>query len=555
MKIRLLLAAIILLAAFLRLYDLPHLPNGLHWDEQDTGYQAYSLLTTGKDYFGNSLPLFLHSFADYRTPVFIYSVVPFVKFLGLTSLAVRLPSAIYGILSVFFIYILTGLLFRNLSLGIRNFAAISMAASPWHVLYGRQSVECNAMLMFLLLGLVGFYKSFTRPSWLILSGLAFGLSIASYSPAKFFVPLLVLLLMLQNLKHLAQALRLSVLAAFALAIISGPILYDGFFGVSGTRFHDVSIFTDPTISASVNLKREDHAVSAGVQRQVGMQPSLIDKLLINKPVFIFNTFLSNYTRTFSLEYLFLKGDQQLRHSPSKDSIGQFHLIEIVPFLLGLFLLASSIKHPASRLLFFWLLVGPIPSALTRDGGPHAARTFLMLPAFILTISLGINYLFSKFKLLSLGYCLLFIISGLFIFDYFFSFYRFESAKPFQYGFDQVVNIAVNNSKSYDRVIVDLHEDSGLMAYLFNSRLAPAAFQSMHPLNQVEVVPGISGIAFSNMLFLSPGSRNWFDIFQNSSFHGNNLIISAADQPQLDRMTVISKIHYPDSTPAFYTFTK
>ena len=141
------LVAILVLAGILRFWDISHLPNGLHWDEQDTGYQAYSLLKTGKDYFGNVLPLFPHSFADWRTPVFVYSAIPFVKLLGLTPLAVRLPSAISGILSVILIYYLANQLFKK-PVGI--LAALVLSLSPWHVLYGRQSVECNIMLLYLL---------------------------------------------------------------------------------------------------------------------------------------------------------------------------------------------------------------------------------------------------------------------------------------------------------------------------------------------------------------------------------------------------------------------
>jgi len=106
MKNVLILAGIVILASLLRFYDIDKLPNGLHWDEQDTGYQAYSLLKTGKDYFGNTLPLFPHSFADFRTPVFIYSSVPIVKFFGLTPFSVRVISAVSGILSVILIFYL-----------------------------------------------------------------------------------------------------------------------------------------------------------------------------------------------------------------------------------------------------------------------------------------------------------------------------------------------------------------------------------------------------------------------------------------------------------------
>jgi predicted membrane-bound mannosyltransferase len=326
----LLLGIIIALAGFLRIYDLAKLPNGLHWDEQDTGYQAYSLLKTGKDYFGNPIPLFAHSMADYRTPVFIYTAVPFIAKLGLTPFSVRLPSVIWGLLSIILIYCLAKTLFPDKK-WFGHIAALVLALSPWHVLYGRQSVECNSMLPLLMLGVLAFYKGLKNSSWYWVSALGFALSIAAYSPAKMFVPLLILLLAFLYRKSLS--IKPLLLPAVIFVAISGPILYQSTFGPAGTRFHDVSITTDPTISTYVDRQRLEHALSSGNPLLVGMQATLLDKFIVNKPKVIWDNFISNYTRTFSLEYLFLKGDQNLRQSPSPDSIGQFHLLEIIPFII------------------------------------------------------------------------------------------------------------------------------------------------------------------------------------------------------------------------------
>ena len=98
---------VILLFAFLsRIVLIQSSPPALYIDEIDVGYQAYSILKTGKDYFGNNLPIAIHSFADYRAPLLIYLDIPFVAILGLNSLAVRLPSMIFGTLSIFAFYLL-----------------------------------------------------------------------------------------------------------------------------------------------------------------------------------------------------------------------------------------------------------------------------------------------------------------------------------------------------------------------------------------------------------------------------------------------------------------
>src|SRR3989338_9130057 len=100
------LLAVLILASLVRFWDLNKIPNGLHWDEMDTGYQAYSLFKTGRDYYGNILPLFPHSQADYRTPVFIYANVPIAAILDLNAFSVRVWSVILGVISVFLIFVL-----------------------------------------------------------------------------------------------------------------------------------------------------------------------------------------------------------------------------------------------------------------------------------------------------------------------------------------------------------------------------------------------------------------------------------------------------------------
>lgn len=93
------------LAAFLRLIFLEQIPVSLNWDEVAIGYNAYSLWQTGKDEFGQRLPLFLRSFDDFKGATLSYILIPFIKYGGLNELTLRLPVAILstlGVLACFF---------------------------------------------------------------------------------------------------------------------------------------------------------------------------------------------------------------------------------------------------------------------------------------------------------------------------------------------------------------------------------------------------------------------------------------------------------------------
>src|SRR3989344_8654583 len=91
------LLGITILASILRLYNLGKTPNALEWDEVALGYDAYSILRTGRDQFGKFMPITFRSLDDYKPPIYEYLAVPFVGMFGLTPFAVRFPSALAGI--------------------------------------------------------------------------------------------------------------------------------------------------------------------------------------------------------------------------------------------------------------------------------------------------------------------------------------------------------------------------------------------------------------------------------------------------------------------------
>ena len=54
---------------------------------------------------GEFIPLHFRAFGEFKLPVYIYSVVFTESIFGLTPFAVRLPSVIYGLLSVIGLYL------------------------------------------------------------------------------------------------------------------------------------------------------------------------------------------------------------------------------------------------------------------------------------------------------------------------------------------------------------------------------------------------------------------------------------------------------------------
>ena len=539
------LILVISLGVILRVWSFDKLPNGLHWDEQDTGYQAYSLLKTGKDYFGNILPLFPHSLAEYRTPVLIYSTVPSIKLFGLTAFSVRILPVVFGILGIITFGLLVYSSTKNFLLVTLSLVTLSL--SVWHIQYSRHAVESIIMSLYFLLGLTCFFRK-----KYIISALMFGLSMWAYSTAKLFVPIFVVFLILININEILKInKRTLLLSTIIFSLLSILVIGDGIFGKSGQRFRELSIFTDPTTAAEVNVLRQTQQRASGATG-IGLSPRLIDKIIYNKPMLWWGTFIKNYASAYSTEFLFIKGDHELRHSPSRDGIGMLYLVEIVPLAIGIYVAFKN----KNWWLIFWFLFGAVPGALTRTDNPHAARLFIMLPALLYLISLGMKFIYDKFKFAFWFYLLGLLISSIFTFSYYFSVYRWESAQPFQYGFDQAIKLAVS-SPSYDRIIVDGKQDTLLMAYLFNTKYDPAKFQSMLPLPTVQPYSNVNGNQIDNVFLLFAGERTWRTIWNDGETGKKTLLIVANGQPDLELsksfpsgITRLSTVDYPDTTTAF-----
>ena len=61
------LTLILLIAFILRFYKLGIVPDGLQQDETSIGYNAYSILKTGRDEHGVYLPQNFQAFGEYKS--------------------------------------------------------------------------------------------------------------------------------------------------------------------------------------------------------------------------------------------------------------------------------------------------------------------------------------------------------------------------------------------------------------------------------------------------------------------------------------------------------
>jgi len=165
------LISIVIFGSILRLTFTTVNPPSLNWDEVSHGYNAYSILETGKDEWGVRLPLIFKAYGDFKLPVYIYITAISEFLLGLNVLAVRLPSILAGITSIIFTFKLVKLLFKNNFLALLS--AFLVTIEPWSLFLSRGAFEANLGFALFVIGVYFFLKGLKNPKYLILNSIFF----------------------------------------------------------------------------------------------------------------------------------------------------------------------------------------------------------------------------------------------------------------------------------------------------------------------------------------------------------------------------------------------
>jgi len=327
---------IVIVAAVLRLWNLSNVPPSLDWDEASWGYNAYSILETGRDEYGSLLPVVIRSFNDYKPALYAYLDLPFVALLGLNNLAVRLPDAIFGILTVLTTYFLVKEMFGRRDLGLLS--AFLLAISPWSIQFSRFTHEGIIGLEFNLLMVLFFLKGLKHHKFLSLSALCAGLSLYSYQNEKLFVPLLALVLVGIYVKDLLQIPKKQLMMAFLVGlIISLPMVIftftnpGAFMRAKGASFlnNPVGVLNTQFYPARELADRRNH--------------DYVGLVLDNRRIAYAKDVWGNYLSHFNPNTLFITGDEVGRHQPP--GMGHLYLVELPFLLLGLFMLLNGKYKP------------------------------------------------------------------------------------------------------------------------------------------------------------------------------------------------------------------
>ena len=380
---------IIAVSFFLRCYKIDKSPPGFYADETSIAYNAYSILKTGRDEYNISFPIFFRAFGDNKNPIFIYSLVPLIAISDLNVKTIRMGSALWGSLGILSLFWLAKTITKNNLYAI--ISAIVLALMPWQLHYSRLAFEAITFPVLLTIFLALFQNWLKKNNlfYASLSGLVLGLTFYTYTTARFWVPVFVILLILLFSKELIKKRQGAILFfTFTFLTILPAYFWEKTYpGSLTSRFRGIAVW-----NGCENIKE------------------------------VFYEFLRTFFGHWHPKFLFYSGDINIRHS---SRVSSEILLSLSPFfILGIILsFKYLIKQKIWKFIFILITLFPLAASLTKTD-PIATRTLHITPFFALTIALPIWWVvktLSKDKK-SLIFGLSIIISAIFLE---FSFYYYH----------------------------------------------------------------------------------------------------------------------------------
>ncbi|PIP74689.1 MAG: hypothetical protein CO135_01460 [Candidatus Levybacteria bacterium CG_4_9_14_3_um_filter_35_16] len=512
----------LLLAAFLRFYQLGNIPSGFLNDEANKGYDVYSLLATGKDQWVSFLPLInLRGFGDYPPLVYHYlSIIPVLLF-GLNEFSIRFISAIAGISSVFLIYLLGKKIF-NEKVGV--FSALSLAIFPWAIGLSRVAMEANiAITLFLGALIFGLKNRETkRIRNLIISTFFLALTIYTYSAFILFAPIVFIVIIIDNSYKNKIKLKKVLIPLLIFLLLITPIFIKKNSG--SVRFSQVGLRTNINSIGFIN--------TLNMQRGqcIKIFPSTMCKVFENKVVLYSSALIKNYFSHFSSNFLYVSGTTT--QFPILEKRGLDYIFNAIFLLIGFYFLLKINKEPRCALLAIgFLLLSPLADSLTGDGNYTRAST--MIPFLALINGIGMSYsvtLLNKIKSRYLSILIYFVSVSIITFSVFtffvsyLTYFKNDYSIYSQYGYKDLIRNIYSNKFNYDRIYLssNLNDSKQYIYYLFYTKYDPAKYQQKKDVDYSTDQDGwISIDRIENIYFVPSFSKTLF----SAKDPDNNLLIS------------------------------
>jgi len=469
-----LLLSILIIGCILRFYNLDTIPHSLDRDEAFLGYNAFSLIHTGRDMTGNLLPLHLESFLYTPAGYSYISTIPVLLF-GLSAFSVRFASAFFGAITpiIFVLFLLE--LFQGSGKKYFNIYLASLLGgffivfSPWNILLSRTASVSTVVSFLIVLGLYLFLKARNGSKWiLILSYLCFFSSLLFYIAPYSVLPFLIPLIFYFSRKNLKDS-KIVHIAGFSL--IMGLIIFTFLSPTLSLRARSLSITNYPEVQLKLDqLIREDGTHNSHV---------FLTRVFHNKAVAYPEEFLKNYFSHFSYDFLFNGQFYPNRYVFLGAQL--FYFVDILFLLIGvIFIFRNRIK--AGYFLLGWVIIMPLGSAMSSYDIPNMQRILAMSLPISGISAMGLSYALTALsgrvqKVIGVALGAVYLY---FILSFLHSYYSHSSLyMPWlrNDGYRSLVAKISNYQDEYKKVVITNRESAPAIFVLFYEKYDPTLYQN------------------------------------------------------------------------------
>ena len=469
-----LLLSIVIIGCILRFYNLDTIPHSLDRDEAFLGYNAFSLIHTGRDMTGNLLPLHLESFLYTPAGYSYISTIPVLLF-GLSAFSVRFASAFFGAITpiIFVLFLLE--LFQGSGKKYFNIYLASLLGgffivfSPWNILLSRTASVSTVVSFLIVLGLYLFLKARNGSKWiLILSYLCFFSSLLFYIAPYSVLPFLIPLIFYFSRKNLKDS-KIVHIAGFSL--IMGLIIFTFLSPTLSLRARSLSITNYPEVQLKLDqLIREDGTHNSHV---------FLTRVFHNKAVAYPEEFLKNYFSHFSYDFLFNGQFYPNRYVFLGAQL--FYFVDILFLLIGvIFIFRNRIK--AGYFLLGWVVIMPLGSAMSSYDIPNMQRILAMSLPISGISAMGLSYALTALsgrvqKVIGVALGAVYLY---FILSFLHSYYSHSSLyMPWlrNDGYRSLVAKISNYQDEYKKVVITNRESAPAIFVLFYEKYDPTLYQN------------------------------------------------------------------------------
>ena len=469
-----LLLSILIIGCILRFYNLDTIPHSLDRDEAFLGYNAFSLIHTGRDMTGNLLPLHLESFLYTPAGYSYISTIPVLLF-GLSAFSVRFASAFFGAITpiIFVLFLLE--LFQGSGKKYFNIYLASLLGgffivfSPWNILLSRTASVSTVVSFLIVLGLYLFLKARNGSKWiLILSYLCFFSSLLFYIAPYSVLPFLIPLIFYFSRKNLKDS-KIVHIAGFSL--IMGLIIFTFLSPTLSLRARSLSITNYPEVQLKLDqLIREDGTHNSHV---------FLTRVFHNKAVAYPEEFLKNYFSHFSYDFLFNGQFYPNRYVFLGAQL--FYFVDILFLLIGvIFIFRNRIK--AGYFLLGWVVIMPLGSAMSSYDIPNMQRILAMSLPISGISAMGLSYALTALsgrvqKVIGVALGAVYLY---FLVSFLHSYYSHSSLyMPWlrNDGYRSLVAKISNYQDEYKKVVITNRESAPAIFVLFYEKYDPTLYQN------------------------------------------------------------------------------